>query len=101
LDDVYCRELHDRSTRGGSLSADEWRHLNEWYAQMDAAEDALLNGNRENHAESVEPDIDGVLLRIQDVTHRVAALNKQNDALRSEIASLYRQLPVHVAVHPA
>ncbi len=34
--------LHDKATRGGTLSAAERKRLDAWYAGQDAAEQALL-----------------------------------------------------------
>ena len=40
------QELHDRATRGQLLTAAEQTHLDEWYAQQDTEENALINGTQ-------------------------------------------------------
>jgi hypothetical protein len=40
--DTAGQQLHDRATRGESLSAEERAQLNAWYARLDAEEGAVL-----------------------------------------------------------
>ena len=43
--EVAYRQLHDRATRGESLTEAERAQLAAWYEQQDAEEDALLTSS--------------------------------------------------------
>jgi len=84
--------LHDRATRGLPLSDAERAILENWYAEQDAAESALLVANRPPTARVLQEQIDAALRRLQTSTAKIQTLMAENEALRQEIAGLYGQL---------
>jgi hypothetical protein len=91
-DDIGQR-LHDRATRGETLTSEEQERLRRWYADHDQAEMAQLS------AAPVPTRLADLQARVQQVTARVVvqaqrieALTAENAQLRQEIASLQRLL---------
>jgi len=87
------RQLHDRATRGDTLTKDEQEQLRRWYAEQDQEETALL-------ASAVIPgDLAALQTQVQRVTaqvvaqaQRIQALAAENAQLRQEVAALHRLL---------
>ena len=94
--------LHDQATRGVELTAEEQAQLNEWYAQRDRSEAAVLS-----RPTSVQPldalhaQVDRVVVQLGDVTQRIQTLSAENDAVRKETAELQRRLASKSAAQPA
>jgi hypothetical protein len=42
ISDDSAKQLHDRATRGETLSAEEQKQLENWYASQDTAESKML-----------------------------------------------------------
>ncbi len=85
------KDLHDRATRGESLSPDEHRQLEAWYAAHDAAEARDLAA-ADPQDKSLEAQIRATLSQITRVTQQLQDGIAENAALRREIASLRLQL---------
>lgn len=96
------KQLHDRATRGVELTAEEQAQLNEWYAQRDRAEVAVLS--RPTSAQSLDAlhaQVDRVMVQLGDVTQRIQTLSAENDAVRKEIVELQRRLASKSVAQPA
>ncbi len=86
--------LHDRSTLGEALTAEEERKLQAWYEVRDGAEAAWLNP-----VSAIRPDLVGLqsqvnvaLGELAVVTQRIRQVSSENQEIRREIAGLYEQL---------
>lgn len=85
--------LHDRVCRGERLSAEERQQLDAWYAEQDAAEEALLSRNRTANSQSpLQRQIEVLEASLVSVTQQIQTLAAENRTLRSEIVSLQREL---------
>ncbi len=91
MTDDIGKDLHDRATRGESLSPDERRRLEAWYAAHDAAEARDLAAEDAQH-KSLEAQIKATLSQITRVTQQLQDGIAENAALRKEIASLRLRL---------
>ena len=91
--DHDARQLHDRATRGESLSDAERTELEQWYARQDQEESTLVGrrSSSENVA-SLKADVNAALSQLQTVTGRIQVLSAENDRLRRQIEVLQGQL---------
>lgn len=102
IPDEIGQKLHDRSTRGGALTAEEQEQLRHWYARHDQEEMAQLS------AAPFASRLDDLQSRVQQVTaqvvaqaQRIEALTVENAQLRQEIGSLQLLLSAKRAGQPA
>ena len=89
--------LHDRFTRGESLSDSERVLLNRWYQEQDTVEEALLRAHRPTEQEMAPSDLQATLRRIQETAASIETLHQQNVTLREEIAALQQRLAAKAA----
>ncbi|MBI4758581.1 MAG: hypothetical protein HY783_06225 [Chloroflexi bacterium] len=102
ISDDIGRKLHDRSSRGETLSAEEQKQLENWYASQDNAESKMLGLTAsEKTVASLQTQIDSALAQLMVVTKRIQEVASENEALRREIAALRRQLMQRLGVQPA
>ncbi len=93
MSDSTGEHLHDRATRGETLSAAEEEQLKAWYLEQDAAEAAALNLNSEPKSVlSLRGHVDSALAEIVDITTKIQKVTAENDALRRDNAKLRLQL---------
>ena len=100
--DEFAQQLHDKATRGESLSAEEEALLQQWYARQDQEEGAMLT--RTAPPESVaalQTQVDAALAQLLTVSQRIQALTAENEAVRRDIAALQRLLSQRSTVQPA
>lgn len=91
-------QLHDRATRGESLTTEERTRLERWYKEQDEAEAALLAQHRsETHSDAVPNDLQATLARIREAAESIESLHKQNVTLRQEIVALQQRLAAKAA----
>jgi len=70
--DDLARQLHDRATRGESLSAKEQAHLENWYAVQDSAESQKLGLTvTERKLATLQAQVDAALAQLTAVTKRI------------------------------
>lgn len=100
--DDIARRLHDRSSRGETLSAEEQKQLHDWYASQDTAESKTLGLTAtEKTVASLQSQVDAALAQLMTVTKRIQEVASENDTLRREIAVLRRQLIQRLGAQPA
>ena len=94
--------LHDRATRGDTLSSDERSRLEQWYAEQDQTELAALARAPEDRGISdLQAQVAAAVDQMMTVTHRIHALMQENEALRQEIGQLQAQLIQKAKAQPA
>ena len=94
--------LHDRSTRGEVLSAEEQTALEHWYAQTDERESSTFRrASSSPTTVELEAEIATAVAGMQAVTQRIQALTANNAAVRQEITDLQRQLTRKTATQTA
>jgi peptidoglycan hydrolase CwlO-like protein len=101
ISDELGKQLHDRATRGETLSAQERASLETWYAAQDRAEMTALNLTTPETVAVLQAQVDSVLEQLETAAKRIQELARENDRLRSEIAVLHRRLAQQAAVRAA
>ena len=102
ISDNLAKQLHDKATRGESLSAEEQSQLENWYALQDNAESNVLSLTAaEKTPATLQAQVDVALTQLITVTKRIREIASGNDALRHEIATLRRQLAHLSTLQPA
>jgi peptidoglycan hydrolase CwlO-like protein len=102
ISDDIARKLHDRSSRGETLSAEEQKQLQDWYANQDTAESKSLGlAASEKSVVSLQSQVDAALAQLMTVTKRIQEVASENETLRREIAVLRRQLVQQLGAQPA
>lgn len=99
VSDTLGKQLHNRATRGESLSEEEQAQLDAWYDKQDRKETMVLR--RDTPAEnqgSLQADIDSVLYRIGHTAKQIQDISQQNEVLREEIMRFRRQLAQQATV---
>ncbi len=89
----FGKQLHDLATRGVSLTAEEQKKLEAWYAAQDQAEMEALNLSANEEPDALlQTEVDSTLRRIAAVTRRIQEISAENNALREEITVSRRKL---------
>lgn len=96
------QRLHDRSTRGEALSAEEQAMLADWYRQLDE-EDAKtpLSLSFPPDLEKLREEHRRILDDLVESAKRIKAKEMENERLREEIAKLRQALAERRARQPA
>ena len=88
-----AKQLHDKATRGESVSAEERSLLEDWYALQDRAEGETLGlATDEETLTTLQAQVEAALTQLMTVTKRIQEVASENEALRREISTLRRQL---------
>jgi hypothetical protein len=91
--DDPAQKLHDKSTRGEVLSAEEQVQLAQWYTRLDCEEQVVLGrGSPSPSVTTLQAQLDAALADLLTVSHRIQTLTAENETLRRDIAALQRQL---------
>ena len=86
-------QLHDRATRGESLSVEEQSVLTEWYTLQDKAESAALGLTEDSvDTATLHTQVETTLTQITVVTQRIQSIISENEALKRDISHLRQQL---------
>ena len=97
--DTLGRMLHDRSTRGETLSVDEQTQLETWYEQQDTLEGDILGTSSQDEAKiKLQSEVEAALIQLTAITKRIQDVAAENKLLRQEINVLHRQLSASSAV---
>lgn len=94
ISDDLGKQLHDRATRGQPLTAAERELLAEWYRRLDQEEARLFAkaAAAPSHMQALREQVNATLAQIVEVAQHIQTLNRENDALRNEIALLEQRL---------
>jgi len=102
VSDEIGKRLHDRATRGETLSAQDQARLDAWYADQDRTEAVELGLNTAPKTmATLQAQVDSALAQLASVTARIQEIAEENDALRREVASLRSQLAQHALLQTA
>ena len=101
IPDEVGKELHDRATRGESLSPEALKQLEGWYQEQDRLEAAALGRATASEALALQVKLDSALARMTDTSRRIQEIAAENDALRHENAELQNQLARRRSAQPA
>ena len=101
VSDELGKQLHDRATRGETLSAQERALLETWYAAQDRAEMDTLDLTTPETVAILQAQVDSVLEQLETAAKRIQELAQENDKLRGEIATLHRRLAQQAAIRAA
>lgn len=85
-------KLHDRATRGQTLTAKERETLEAWYESQDVTEAAILKGTTAPGMPTLQSQIDIGLAKLRQITENIQSLSAENERLQQEITGLYHQL---------
>jgi len=93
ISDDLGQVLHDRSTRGETLSAEEQIQLETWYEDQDNLEsNILVTTPEENTIANLQSQIEVALSQLISITKRIQEVVAENEILRQDIKSLRHQL---------
>lgn len=92
ISDEKGRQLHDRFTRGESLTTREKQQLEEWYGRQDQLESEILKSDDAGGIANLESQIKTTLLQINIASKRIKKVTEENEALRREAARLRKKL---------
>jgi hypothetical protein len=91
--DTAGQKLHDRATRGETLSAEERAQLDAWYARLDDEEGAVFaRAAPPASIITLQAQIATALAQLGTITQYVQALTAENAAVRQEVAALQKLL---------
>ena len=96
ISDDLAKQLHDKSTRGESLSEEEQSQLEEWYVFQDNIESKMLGlTSQESTLATLQSQVEAALAQLTTITTRIQEIASENETLRQEIIVLRRQLVHH------
>lgn len=87
-----AKQLHDRFTRGESLTTNEKQQLEEWYVRQDQLESEILKRDDPDGIANLQSQIKTALLQINLASKRIKKATEENEALRREVARLRKRL---------
>ena len=94
--------LHDKATRGMTLSVEEQVQLQTWYDQQDAEEATMYAAVPEvTGVARLQAQIEVTLTQLMTMTRRIQEVMLENKALRQEIEGLRRQLIASIPLQKA
>lgn len=86
------QKLHDRATRGETLTSEETRALENWYVEQDQAEQILNVTSSALSLAELQAQTDAVLKRLAFTTQHIQEARAVNETIRQDIALLEKQL---------
>ncbi len=93
ISNEIAKQLHDRFTRGTSLSVEEQAQLEEWYVFQDRVEGEILESTTpKSTLTTLQSQIETALNQLTAATTRIQEIASENETLRQEITILRRQL---------
>ena len=102
ISDESGQELHDRASRGASLTQDEHIQLDSWLTKQDQAEcESLSPKGAEPALASLRSQVHSALEQVGAVTRNLQHLAAENDSLRREVATLRSRLAERPLAQPA
>jgi hypothetical protein len=102
VSDEIGQQLHDKATRGISLTPEERQRLEAWYARHDAEEMALLARSEiPDDLDALRTEVKAGMARLVGLAERIQRQANENDARRRELADLQSQLAQKRLARPA
>jgi len=102
IPDAIGQKLHDRATRGETLTPEEQMLLQTWYAHHDQQEMAQLDAAPvPSRLADLQSGVQQASAQVVVQAQRIEALTAENAQLRLEIASLQRLLSAQRTGQPA
>ena len=96
ISDKETKRLHDKATRGLSLTAEEQSQLQNWYSLHDSIENKKLGlTTNEKKSVSLQNQIDTALEQLMTVTKRIQKVTSENQALKREVYLKFYPLAVN------
>ena len=96
ISDKVAKSLHDKATRGLSLSAEEQSQLGNWYSFQDSIENNKFDlPTNDKTLVALQDQIDKAVTQLMTVTKRIQKVTSENQTLKREIAFLRSKL-VHL-----
>lgn len=100
--DNIGQKLHDRATRGETLTTEEQEQLRHWYARHDQEEMAQLSAApAPSRLAELQARVQQASAQVVAQAQHIDALTAENAQLRQEIAALQRLLSAKPAGQPA
>ncbi len=91
--DEVAKHLHDKASRGKTLSAEERKKLDAWYASLDTMESEMLSRpSNDKTIDALRVQLEMSQAQLVAVMQRIQEVTAENDILRRDIAALQRQL---------
>lgn len=92
--DISAQQLHDKVTRGGTLTEPEQVTLEAWYARQDAEEAAQIAASSTPSPilTALRTEVSAATRQLSEVTQRIQAQSDENERLRQENAALSERL---------
>lgn len=93
VSDEIGKKLHDKASRGKTLTIEEQTQLTAWYTSQDEAEANFLSplANKVD-LEALQRQVDTASNQLTAVTERIQQVTVENKSLRQEITNLQQQL---------
>ena len=102
IPDSLGQQLHDKATRGGSLSAEEQAALTEWYRRQDEDEGKQLRHARPPaDLEALRREYHRLLGELVAITQQIQAQATENERLSRRVEELEKQLILKRSKQPA
>ncbi len=100
ISDEVGKKLHDKATRGVTLSSADQKKLKIWYKDQDDAECESLNLSTSVKSETMlQKEIDSILFKIGSANEEICKLSHHNKLLKKEIFKIQEQLPQNATAH--
>jgi peptidoglycan hydrolase CwlO-like protein len=93
ISDEVAKRLHDKATRGISLSAEEQSQLENWYLLQDSFENENYDLPKEDkNLISLQNQIDKAVAQLTTISKRIQKITSENHSLKQEIGILHNKL---------
>lgn len=93
ISDDLAKQLHDKVTKGESLSTKEQAKLEKWYTFQDSAENNVLGLTAaEKKISTLQSQVNSALSQLMTVTKHIQEIASENESLRREVSVLRGQL---------
>ena len=93
INETLGKQLHDKMSRGETLSAEEREKLDAWYTWMDQEETSTLGlSPLRDSTQSLKAKIESAVAQMVNISNRIQQLVKDNELLRQENQQLKTRL---------
>ncbi len=100
ISDEVGKKLHDKATRGVTLSSADQKRLKIWYKDQDDAECESLKLSTSLKSETMlQKEIDSILIKIGAANEEISKLSNHNKLLKKDIFKIQQRLSQNVTAH--